>query len=164
MTSRCTLLAFALVLVTATFASAMPQTVMVEEVQVIEVQPMTMSEPMMMDSRKAYVDAMRGTGYLPPTMMFQPVHTPAGLRVIRTENPMGLHPRMSGNSPLNMRALYQNAPYETVYTREDGRFVKYRVPTKVRNAPTLMQLGPNMHPMVMSPQQANPSMRGIIVP
>lgn len=163
MRSRSTLLAFALVLVTATFASAMPQTVMVEEVVIVKTQPMMVGQPMMMDSKAAYINAMRRTGYLPPAMMFTPVYTPKGLRTVRL-NRMGMHPRMSGCAPLNMRARYQNAPYQGVYTRRDGRFVMYRVPARMRNAPVLMQLGPNMHPQMMNPQQTSPMIRGVMIP
>ncbi|SIO11223.1 hypothetical protein [Halodesulfovibrio marinisediminis] len=157
MTSRITLLAFALVLVTATFASAMTEVIVVEETAVVTTQPMTM------DSKASFLNAMRGTGYLPPTMMFTPVYSPQGLRVVRTER-MGMHPRMSGCAQLNMRARYQNAPYEAVYTNQNGCLVMCKVPAKIRNAPVMMHLGPNMHPRMMSPQQTNPMIRGVMRP
>ncbi|MEZ0575518.1 hypothetical protein [Halodesulfovibrio aestuarii] len=156
MTSRITLLAFALVLVTATFASAMPTTTVI-------CQKTTTVQPMMMDSKTSFLHAMRGTGYLPPTMMFTHVYTPQGVRVVQLPR-MGMHPRMSGCSKLNMRARYQPAPYQAVYTQKDGRFVMYRVPAKMRTAPVMTQLGPNMHPQMMSPQQMSPMIRGVMMP
>lgn len=155
MTSRITLLAFALVLVTATFASAMPTTVICEKPRAVQ--------PMTVDSKTSFINAMRGTGYLPPSMMFTHVYTPEGIRAVQLQR-MGMHPRMSGCSSLNMRARYQAAPYEAVYTRRDGRFVMYKVPAKMRTAPVMMGLGPNMHPQLMSPQQLSPMIRGVMIP
>ncbi|MCG8529746.1 MAG: hypothetical protein MI749_03670 [Desulfovibrionales bacterium] len=111
MTGRLTLLACALVLVTATCASAMPKAQMnmqgATPMMSMQMMPTGM---MMMDSKASYLNAIRNNGFNNPTMMITRVGTPEDLRMMRmrmsTMPSMMPTKRMMRMNPVMMRNMY----------------------------------------------------------